>query len=103
MQVPFLDLKAQNRSIWPEIMESLNPVLTDAQFILGPAVERFEKSFAAYIGTNHCVGLNNGTTALHMALIACNVGGPDAEVVALLLQGPEKGKPAKRRKGGYAF
>lgn len=80
MQVPFLDIKAQNQSIWPEIQAKLNPVLTDAQFVLGPAVESFEKHFAAYLGVKHCVGLNNGTSALHMALLTCDVG-PDAEVI----------------------
>ena len=74
MQVPFLDLKAQNAPIWNEIQASLEPVMREAQFILGPAVERFEKNFARYLGVKHCVGLNNGTSALHMALIACGVG-----------------------------
>ncbi len=74
MQVPFLDLKAQNRSIWPELQAALEPVLSGAQFILGPAVERFEAHFAEYLGVRHCVGLNNGTSALHAALLACDVG-----------------------------
>src|SRR5262245_3405284 len=80
MQVPFLNLKAQNQAIWSEIQASLEPVIQEAQFILGPGVERFEKSFAQYIGTKHCVGLNNGTSALQMALIACDIG-PGAEVI----------------------
>jgi dTDP-4-amino-4,6-dideoxygalactose transaminase len=80
MQVPFLDLKAQNQSIWTEIRAALDPVLAEAQFILGPAVARFEKHFAAYLGARHCVGLNNGTSALHMALLACGVG-PGDEVI----------------------
>src|SRR5260370_6615418 len=80
MQVPFLDLKAQNQSIWPEIQSALDPVLAEAQFILGPAVARFEKHFAQYIGVRHCVGLNNGTSALHMALLACGIG-PGDEVI----------------------
>ena len=42
MYVPFLDLPAQNQSVWPQIQASLAPVLDQAQFILGPAVERFE-------------------------------------------------------------
>ena len=77
MQIPFLNLKAQNASIWSEIMASLEPVMKEAQFVLGPGVDRFEKSFAKYIGVKHCVGLNNGTTALHMALLACDVGAGD--------------------------
>src|SRR5258708_17781676 len=80
LQVPFLDLKAQNQSIWPEIQEALQPVLAEAQFILGPAVTRFERHFADYLGARHCVGLNNGTSALHMALLACGVG-PGDEVI----------------------
>ena len=55
-------------------------MIRQAQFILGPAVARFETAFAAYVGTRHCVGLNNGTSALHMALMACDVG-PGDEVI----------------------
>ena len=80
MKVPFLDLKAQNRSIWFELLSALEDVMSEAQFILGPAVERFEARFAEYVGVRHCVGLNNGTSALHMALIACDVG-PGDEVI----------------------
>jgi dTDP-4-amino-4,6-dideoxygalactose transaminase len=80
MSVPFLDLKQQHRAIWPEIQAALDPVLAQAQFILGPAVERFEAAFAAFIGTRFCVGLNNGTAALHMALHACDIG-PGDEVI----------------------
>jgi dTDP-4-amino-4,6-dideoxygalactose transaminase len=54
--------------------------MSRAEFILGPAVERFEKDFAAYHSAGHCVGLNNGTSALHMALHACDVG-PGDEVI----------------------
>ena len=74
MKVPFLDLKAHHHGIWPELRAALEPVLSEGQFILGPAVERFENHFARYLGARFCVGLNNGTSALHMALIACDVG-----------------------------
>jgi dTDP-4-amino-4,6-dideoxygalactose transaminase len=80
MYVPFLDLRAQNRSVWSEIQAALEPVMEEAQFILGPAVERFEARFAEYVGVRHCVGLNNGTSSLHMALLACDVG-PGDEVI----------------------
>lgn len=73
MNVPFLDLKAQNRSMWSELQDALEPVMANAQFILGPAVERFEDRFAEYVGVRHCIGLNNGTSALHLALLACGV------------------------------
>jgi dTDP-4-amino-4,6-dideoxygalactose transaminase len=80
MQVPFLDLKAQNRSLAAELQAALLGIVNEAQFILGPAVERFEADFARYLGAKHCVGLNNGTSALHMALLACAVG-PGDEVI----------------------
>ena len=79
-EVPFLDIRVQNRSIRSELEEALEPVILKGQFILGPAVERFESSFASYIGTQCCVGLNNGTAALHMALRACDIG-PGDEVI----------------------
>jgi dTDP-4-amino-4,6-dideoxygalactose transaminase len=77
LNVPFIDIRAQNRSIWPELQEALDGVVSQAQFVLGPAVERFEAAFARYIGTEFCVGLNSGTSALHMALQACDVGRGD--------------------------
>jgi dTDP-4-amino-4,6-dideoxygalactose transaminase len=80
MQVPFLDLRVQNNSIMPELKAALSPVIENAQFILGPAVEAFEKDFAAYIGTRECVGLNNGTSALHMALLALGIK-PGDEII----------------------
>jgi dTDP-4-amino-4,6-dideoxygalactose transaminase len=80
MQVPFLDLRAQNNSIMPELQAAIAPVIENAQFILGPAVEAFEKDFAAYLGARECVGVNNGTSALHMALLALSIG-PGDEVI----------------------
>ncbi len=78
--VPFLDLKVQNRSLRSELRAALDEVIERADFILGPAVARFEEHFAEYVGVKHCVGLNNGTSALHLALIACGVG-PGDEVI----------------------
>ena len=80
VQVPFLDLEAHTQSVWSEVQEALRPVLAEAQFVLGPAVARFERRFADYLGVRHCVGLNNGTSALHLALLACGVG-PGDEVI----------------------
>lgn len=78
--VPFLDLKAHTRSIWSDVEPAMRAVVEDAAFVLGPAVERFEKRFADYVGAAHCVGVNNGTSALHLALLAAGVG-PGDEVV----------------------
>lgn len=80
LKVPFLDIVGQNQSIWDELQPAVEDVMRRGQFILGPAVERFEKAFAAYTGRKYCVGLNNGTSALHMALRALDVG-PGDEVI----------------------
>lgn len=80
MQVPFLDLKAQTRSLWSNLQTAISVVAEEASYILGPHVAKFENEFAAYVGTKHCVGLNNGTSALQMALLACGIG-PGDEVI----------------------
>lgn len=78
--VPLLDLDEQNRRIGPALKAALDGVIARSQFILGPAVERFEAAFAGYLGVEHCVGLNNGTSALQLALAACDVG-PGDEII----------------------
>ena len=55
-------------------------MLDNTAFILGPAVADFEAEFAAQTGRKHAVGLNSGTSALHLALIAAGVG-PGDEVI----------------------
>jgi dTDP-4-amino-4,6-dideoxygalactose transaminase len=80
VNVPFLDLKQQNSMIWDEIQPEMQNLARNAQFILGPSVQSFESAFAKYCGVKHCIGLNNGTTSLHMALLALGVG-PGDEVI----------------------
>jgi len=79
-QIPFLDLAAQNAPLKDEIDKALSSIFTDSSFVLGPAVDQFERDFAAYLGVKHCVAVHNGTAALHLALLALGVGAGD-EVV----------------------
>ena len=79
-KVPYLDLKAQYRSIKPEIDAAINGVLESCQFVLGPEVAAFEQDFAAYCGAAECIALNSGTSALHLALLAAGIG-PGDEVI----------------------
>jgi perosamine synthetase len=44
-------------------------------------VERFEKAFAAWVGTRYAVACNTGTAALHLALLALGVGPGDEVIV----------------------
>ena len=82
IKIPYLDLKAQYRSIKPEIDDAITRVLDSCQFVLGSEVGAFEKEFAAYCGASECIGLNSGTSALHLALLAAGVG-PGDEVVTV--------------------
>jgi dTDP-4-amino-4,6-dideoxygalactose transaminase len=72
--IPFLDLKAQYRSIKPEIDAAVAKVLESAAFVLGDEVAAFEKEFAAYCSAQHGIAVNSGTSALHLALLAAGIG-----------------------------
>jgi dTDP-4-amino-4,6-dideoxygalactose transaminase len=71
--VPFLDLVTPHRELSPELTEVFQRALDTAGFIGGPMVEQFEKSFAEFCGTKHCVGVGSGTDALRFALMAAGV------------------------------
>ena len=78
--IPMLDLKAQYRAIKPELDAAVHEVLESGHFALGPAVVAFEQRFAAYCGVREAIGVNSGTSALHLALLAAGVG-PGDEVI----------------------
>jgi dTDP-4-amino-4,6-dideoxygalactose transaminase len=80
--IPFVDLKAQYRSIKPEIDEAVARVLESGHFALGPEVAAFEEEFAAYCQAKHAIGVNSGTSALHLALLAAGIG-PGDEVITV--------------------
>jgi len=71
--IPFLDLKAQYQGIKREIDAAISKVLESGEFILGSAVAAFEEEFAAYCGSKFGVGVNSGTSALHLALLAAGI------------------------------
>jgi dTDP-4-amino-4,6-dideoxygalactose transaminase len=80
--VPFLDLKGQYNTIRDEIRQAIDGVLESCQYALGSEVAAFEKEFAAYCQTQYAVGVNSGTSALHLALLAAGVG-PGDEVITV--------------------
>src|SRR5438105_2229578 len=82
--IPFLDLKAQYQRIKPEIDAAITQVVDSAQFVLGPQVAAFEERFAAYCGAKHCMAVNSGSSALHLALLAAGIG-PGDEVITVSL------------------
>jgi len=80
--IPFVDLKAQYQSIKPEVNAAIQGILDSCQFTLGSEVAAFEQEFAAYCQSKHGIGVNTGTSALHMALLAAGVGRGD-EVITV--------------------
>jgi dTDP-4-amino-4,6-dideoxygalactose transaminase len=80
--IPFVDLKAQYRAIKPEVDAAILSVLESCEFTLGSEVRAFEDEFAAYCQTAYGVGVNSGTSALHLALLAAGVG-PGDEVITV--------------------
>ncbi|WP_125610494.1 DegT/DnrJ/EryC1/StrS family aminotransferase [Specibacter cremeus] len=79
-QIPLVDLAAQQAEIAGDIRAELDEVFASAAFIGGPAVGRFERSYAAYVGVTACVGVANGTDALELALRGVGVR-PGGEVI----------------------
>ena len=80
--IPLVDLQAQYRTIQHDVEEAVLRVLRSGHYVLGPEVSAFERDFAAYCHTAHAVGTSNGTSALHLALLACGVG-PGDEVITV--------------------
>lgn len=81
MKVPFLDLGASYRELQNEIEAEVLRSLRSGWYIGGADVEGFERDFAAFTGTRHCVGVANGLEALHLALRALEIGPGDEVIV----------------------
>jgi dTDP-4-amino-4,6-dideoxygalactose transaminase len=80
--IPFVNLKAQYLSIKHEVDAAIQGILDSCQFTLGSEVAAFEREFAAYCECTHGVGVNTGTSALHLALLAAGIG-PGDEVITV--------------------
>ena len=80
--IPYNDLKAQYHSIKNEIDTAVLRVLDSTQYILGEEVAAFEREFAGYCRASQAIGVNSGTSALHLALLAAGIG-PGDEVITV--------------------
>ena len=78
--IPFVDLKAQYQTIKHEVDRAVLEVFESAQFALGPQVAAFEELFADYVQAERALGVNSGTSALHLAMLAAGLG-PGDEVI----------------------
>jgi dTDP-4-amino-4,6-dideoxygalactose transaminase len=80
-RVPFADLSRQWRQIEAEAMPEIKALFEAGAFSLGPWVDQFEERVASYLGVPYAIGVNSGTSALHLAMIAAGVGRGDKVLV----------------------
>jgi dTDP-4-amino-4,6-dideoxygalactose transaminase len=80
-QVPFTDLGAMAREVWPDIEAGFIDAVLNGRYIGGPPVAAFERNWARYCGASHAVGVANGTDALELTLLALGVGTGDEVIV----------------------
>jgi dTDP-4-amino-4,6-dideoxygalactose transaminase len=82
LEIPAEDLTRQYQQIKHEIWAAMDTVLPSGKYTLGPTLRAFEAEFAKYCGVSHCLGISNGTEALHLALAALDIG-PGDEVITV--------------------
>jgi dTDP-4-amino-4,6-dideoxygalactose transaminase len=82
--VPYLDLQAQYRTLRSEVVSALEEICESTSFAQGRITSEFETKFAAYCEVDHCVTLNSGTSALHLALRCLDIG-PGDEVITVAM------------------
>ena len=80
--IPMVNLKQQYQDLKSEIEPKMLQALEDAQFVLGPNVQAFEKEAADYLGVKHAIGVANGTDALHLALVGAGIGKGDEVITS---------------------
>ncbi|MEO0144738.1 MAG: DegT/DnrJ/EryC1/StrS family aminotransferase [candidate division WOR-3 bacterium] len=84
MNIPFFELKRQAKILKDEILKELEKIIDSCEFSLGSAVEEFERNFANYLNVKYVIGLNNGTSALHLAMRALDIKEGDEVILPSL-------------------
>ena len=81
MDVEFSVLGRKYALYQKEYEEAALRALRSGWYILGKELEAFEESFAEYMCTANCVGVNSGTDALILAFRALGIGAGDEVIV----------------------
>src|SRR5277367_1234278 len=81
MSIPFIDFKEQNRLIQGEVDLGFKKVFEKGDYILGEQAHTFEEAFSKYCEVQYGVGVNSGTDALHLALMALGIKEGDEVIV----------------------
>ena len=68
-KIKYLDLKAINEQYQPEINEAIAQVLDSGWYLNGNALKQFEEAYAAFIGSEYCIGCGCGLDALKLILM----------------------------------
>ncbi len=82
MSVPFVDMKRLHGDLRGELMDALARVIDSGGYVQGAEVARLEREFAGSYGVRRALAVSSGTSALHLALKACDVG-PGDEVITV--------------------
>lgn len=61
---------------------AVNQVLQTSYLSIGPRIHSFEQAIANYVGTAHAIGVNSGTSGLHLCVIAAGVGRGDLVITS---------------------
>ena len=72
-RIPFADFDLQYENMREDILDAINRILGSGQLILREPVHQFELQFAKFVGVKHAIGVSNGTDAVRLALLACEV------------------------------
>src|SRR6188474_762216 len=98
MNVPLLDLQAQNGPLRDEILAAITRVCDSQRFIMGPEITALEGELAGMLGIEHTIAVSSGTDAVLLALMALGIG-PGDEVVTpvLLFRDCRRRRPGRRK------
>ncbi len=80
MKVSFYGHVRQYHNMKDDIDKAISDVLESGAYVMGPAVKQFEEELATYSGTKYAIGVNSGTDAIWLVLMALGVG-PGDEVI----------------------
>jgi len=81
LKVPFQDFRAPYLELKEEFDAAYHRFMESGWFVLGGETTAFEEEYASYCDAAHCVGVANGLDALHLALLAMDIGEGDEVIV----------------------
>jgi len=82
IKVPFIDLRIRYQEEKTELLACVERVLEKGHLVLTPELRDFEARIAEYVGAKHCIGLNSGTDALMMGMMALGIGRGDEVITS---------------------